>query len=506
LGESWFKTGARLFAIVMGLLALGLFLARAPLGLCLVVVLGTIVLVALSLRPVLALYLLAFSIPFGSLYELSLGGVTVGTSELLVLALVTAWLLRMMAFRRIRVARSRLTGALLCYLGALFISIWPARNLAPALKELAKWIEFLLVYLFITSELGQTQLQVLIGALLLAGTFEGALGIYQFLRQVGPPGFVLFGRYMRAYGTFLQPNPFGGYMGLLLPLAYTTVFARWRDALNAFRGRALGSATLWGLALLASAVMSAGLVMSWSRGALLGFGAGVALVGLALGRKAAPAVLVVALILILLGPMWLAMLPQGLVGRLTDAAQYVGKDLMAVEVTDESFALIERAAHWYAAWRLFDQRPWLGVGTGQYATVYPSVALPRWQDPLGHAHNYYLNVLAEGGLVGLAAYLIFVLTALGIAWRATGREHSWRRGLALAALGMLGHLLVHSVFDNLYVHEMYLLVAVFLGMVASLANRDCKGEAFAGHEGHKRAQSDANASPLHRMRNPLALR
>lgn len=470
--QNWILAATRLLASTLGLLAFGLFLARAPIELCFAVVFGPTLGIVLLLRPVLALYFLAFSIPFGSLYELRLGEITIGMSELFVLALAMAWFLRMMAFRRVRLARIKLTGALLCYLGVLVLALWPARNLTLALKELAKWVEFLLVYLFIANELGENHLQALVGALLLAGSLEGILGIYQFLHRVGPSGFVLLGRYMRAYGTFQQPNPFGGYMGLVLPLGYTTVIARWRDAFGALRGRNLGSAVLWSLGLLASVVMSAALVMSWSRGALLGFAAGLALVGLGLGRRAAPAVLVVALILILLGPMWLALLPPALIGRITDAIQYVGKDLMAVEVTDENFALVERAAHWYAAWRMFEQRPWLGVGTGQYATAYPSVALPRWQDPLGHAHNYYLNVLAEGGLLGLGSYLLFVFAALRMVWQAAGRELGWRRGLALAAMGMLGHLLAHSVFDNLYVHEMYLLVAMLLGMVASLSGRD----------------------------------
>lgn len=467
-GRHRLNAGVRAAITGLCLVALGLFLGRGPLALCVVAVVGTTGLVLLLLHPVMALYLLAFSVPFGSLYELKLGAITVGASELLVWALVTAWALRMMAFRRVRVAWTGLAGALLCYLGALVVSLWPATSLIPALKELAKWVEFLLVYLFVASELGQTQSVALTSALLLAGTIEGLLGIYQFLYQVGPPGFVLFGRYMRAYGTFLQPNPFAGYMGLLLPLAYTTVFRRWKDVPSAFRRHAWGPALLWVLALVASVVMFAGLVMSWSRGALVGFLAGLALVGLGLGRRVAPALVGLALVLVLLGPVWLGVLPESLIQRLTDVLQYRSlSNLMSAEVTDDNFAVIERAAHWYAAWRMFEQRPWLGVGTGQYATVYPSVSLPRWQDPLGHAHNYYLNILAEGGLVGLVTYLVFLLCALGITWRSAAQGRGWQRVLALAALGMLGHLLTHSAFDNLYVHEMYLLVAMLLSMAAS---------------------------------------
>ncbi|MFO7917840.1 MAG: O-antigen ligase family protein, partial [Anaerolineae bacterium] len=162
-----------------------------------------------------------------------------------------------------------------------------------------------------------------------------------------------------------------------------------------------------------------------------------------------------------------ALLPVGLVRRFSDLAHYLGRDLTAIEITDENFAIVERLAHWQAAWRMFAAHPWLGMGTGQYASAYASVALPRWQDPLGHAHNYYLHVLAEGGLLGLASYLTLLGAAVVGVWRRVGEEGAWASALSLGVLGMLAHLCVHNLFDNLYVHEMYLLVAVLLGLVLS---------------------------------------
>ncbi|NLD71708.1 MAG: O-antigen ligase family protein, partial [Chloroflexi bacterium] len=271
----------------------------------------------------------------------------------------------------------------------------------------------------------------------------------------------------RAHGTFQQPNPYGGYLGLLVPLAYGIVLAEGRTAWAAIRTGRPARAWLWGLAVISGGVMLAGLVMSWSRGALLGLAAGAGLVFLSLGRKAWAVAAALALMLAFLGPGSVEALPGDLVGRVTETFEYINlPDLTAVEIDDANFSVIERAAHWLAAWRMFSRAPWLGVGTGQYATVYPQVALPRWQDPLGHAHNYYLNVLAEGGLLGLAFYLLMLGAAMRTVWRAARETSGWQRGVALGALGMLGHLAAHSGFDNLYVHEMYLVVAMLLGMVA----------------------------------------
>ena len=383
-----------------------------------------------------------------------------------------------MATRKVAFARSKLALAILLYAGAVALSLWPAQEMLSAFKALAKWVEFLLLYLFVASELERTDRRILVASLLLAGTLEGALGIYQFVRQVGPPGFVLFDRYMRAYGTFLQPNPFGGYLGLLLPTAYATAITVWQDLLakpsvpGTGQKRSPWLLSLGLLAIISALVMGIALIMSWSRGALLGLVGGFVMISLALRRRAWVAIAIAALFLVLISPLLSGIIPTDFVGRVKGLAEYVGQDLTTVEITDDNFAVIERVAHWQAAWRMFTMRPWLGVGSGQYATVYPTVAVPRWQDPLGHAHNYYLNVLAEGGLVGLATYLIMLLAATITAWRAARRERGWRLGLALGGLGMLGHLLTHSLFDNLYVHEMYLLVAILLGIVVSLSNQD----------------------------------
>jgi putative inorganic carbon (HCO3(-)) transporter len=154
--------------------------------------------------------------------------------------------------------------------------------------------------------------------------------------------------------------------------------------------------------------------------------------------------------------------------RLTDLGDHVryaiGGDVSAVEITDANFAVLERVAHWQAAWRMFTAHPWLGVGIGNYAKAYASFALPRWSEPLGHAHNIYLHFLAETGLLGLAAYLVLIASAAAQLWRARTVSRGFSRALAIGALAMLAHLAVHSLVDNLYVQGTYLHVAAVLGI------------------------------------------
>jgi hypothetical protein len=89
---------------------------------------------------------------------------------------------------------------------------------------------------------------------------------------------------------------------------------------------------------------------------------------------------------------------------------------------------------------------------------------------LGHAHNIYLNVLGETGLVGLGAFLLLWVTVAGwLFWQLNSvlLPQSWPRALAVGVMGVLAHLAIHSIFDNLFVQGMYLQIAFWLAAVAA---------------------------------------
>jgi O-antigen ligase len=114
------------------------------------------------------------------------------------------------------------------------------------------------------------------------------------------------------------------------------------------------------------------------------------------------------------------------------------------------------------------------VGLDNYAAAYPQVRLLNWVYPLGHAHNIYLNALAETGAAGLAAYVVLWGSVFAFTIRALHRNAGWRRGLALGLLAAFTHLTVHNLVDNLYVNNTHLLLGVLLGLLLWLT---------ADHEG-----------------------
>jgi O-antigen ligase len=191
-------------------------------------------------------------------------------------------------------------------------------------------------------------------------------------------------------------------------------------------------------------------------------------------------VLLLLLAALLLGAIQPQRIPAPIADRFEEIPVYLGlTDLLNQPITDENFAIIERLAHWEAARRMWERAPWLGVGPGNYATIYPEVNLPRWEEALGHAHNIYLNLLAESGLAGLVAYLLLWSSILVWLWRCRrhvgdGRSgieadpEAWTTALIIGVIGMVCHLSIHNFFDNLFVQGIYLHIALSLATVETV--------------------------------------
>jgi O-antigen ligase len=457
-------------AAISSALAAAILIALLPLPWAALAILGGIAAVLALLHPQILVLLIVVSVPFGSLRQVSLGPMRIGATELLVALLLGFWLMRKIARRDGRLFWPPLVLPLLAFILVLVTSLLVTTSLEHSAKEIAKWVEFLVLYVIVANERDARWTKVFAAALLGTGALVALHGIYQFLFQVGPEGFILFGRYMRAYGTFEQPNPYAGYLGLTLPLAVGLM----GTLLLPKQYRVAPRWLLW--VGFSGALMLVALAMSWSRGGWLGFAAAVLGIALAIIARSGRTALLIAAVVMLLIYVALAgglsLVPSSLLQRFGDFVPYLGSvDVRGLEITDANFAVLERMAHWKAALDMWTDHLWLGVGIGNYEIAYASYALPLWPLPLGHAHNYYLNIAAETGLLGIVAYLGLWGAALFLVWRALRQASGWSLGVALGVLGMLVHLAVHNLFDNLFVHAMYLQVAILLGIVSSIAHR-----------------------------------
>lgn len=471
------RLNARGIALAGLVLAVSLPIAALPLVWAAAYVGGLALTLVILARPVVALYLLVFSVPYESLRQVEVGGASLGSTEALVALLALGWALRVATDREREPLRARLTPPIVLMLVAIGVATLRAVNLPLAVKEGVRWFEVLIVYL-VATDLVRTSRQraVLLALLVLAAVSEALLGLVQFFFRLGPDSFRT-GGFLRAYGTFGQPNPYAGYLGMVLPLALVLTVAGLanRDARR--------SVPFW-LLLGATGVIGAAFGASLSRGAWMGFAFAFAIVGSVASRRAflgVVACLLVGAFVLTLGA--LEVLPAQIAERLTQIVSYFGIfDVRRVEVTPANWAVVERMAVWQAAWGMFEAHPFFGVGPGNYAIAYEDFAMPGWELAMGHAHNIYLNFLAETGAVGLASFIVFLLSALAAVWQSyrllrRAEVAWWERVISLGVLGVLAQFALHSLFDNLLVHGLNVQLAILLALSTWPANGDGKAVA-----------------------------
>jgi O-antigen ligase len=98
---------------------------------------------------------------------------------------------------------------------------------------------------------------------------------------------------------------------------------------------------------------------------------------------------------------------------------------------------------WRDALSLWRAHPWLGCGLGRFHIEFPAYASqatralwPQDKTIVNFAHNEYLQVLAETGLVGLAAFLAVPLAFFGLLLRSARTADGLEQGPALAAAAL----------------------------------------------------------------------
>jgi O-antigen ligase len=108
---------------------------------------------------------------------------------------------------------------------------------------------------------------------------------------------------------------------------------------------------------------------------------------------------------------------------------------------------VKRNETWAMTLKMFAAHPILGVGMGAYW-----VAVPAFHNASGaltpqEAHNDYLELLASGGLVGLAIGIWFLVAVAKKAKANLGSSNRLRRAACLGACIGIAGVAVHSLVD-----------------------------------------------------------
>jgi O-antigen ligase len=229
------------------------------------------------------------------------------------------------------------------------------------------------------------------------------------------------------FGSFVNRHNFAAFMEMTIAVPLGLMFT---GAIN--RDKRL-------LVLTAILLMGASLLLSGSRGGLVAFVAEVIfLVLLTTGIKSRKNV---ALKLGLAGLLLLAVI---------GGAIFVGGDTSLTRVADTVAAgelTTGRSNIWSVTLEVIKANLPFGAGLGAFGVAYTPHDTMSGLERVEQAHNDYLQVLADAGLIGLLIGGFFLVRLFALGRGAMAIRNNYRRGVAFGALAGIFAILIHSIFD-----------------------------------------------------------
>jgi O-antigen ligase len=132
-----------------------------------------------------------------------------------------------------------------------------------------------------------------------------------------------------------------------------------------------------------------------------------------------------------------------------------------------------RAQFWRGTMSVIKAHPVLGAGLGAFGVAYTRYDPLNGSMRLEQAHNDYLQILADAGLIGGALALLFVVALFRQGFARLNSPDVFRRGVAAGALAGCAAVLVHSFFDfPLHITS----IALLFLLLAALATNDRRVE------------------------------
>ena len=292
---------------------------------------------------------------------------------------------------------------------------------------------FLIFFLATQSLIDRSDLWLVLGAVIATGLVQAvSLAVAVFT------GSQLISADSRASGIVIDPNLYAGYLVLIIPLVMAvglSIRSRWALAASAVALVAFTVALIatlsrsgWIGVLVATVVLA--VLLPKRRWSLAAVGAGIAL----------------------------ALLAGGMLGPIT--SRLGGQ-------TDGPIAmLISRWGVWTAAVAMAVEHPLFGVGVANFINYYPDYSGHGFG--LDHAHNIFLNMLAERGLIGLGAFVLVLVVMFRSLTSALGTAVSTReRTLVAGLIALFVGYLAHSMLDvSYYDYKILLLFWVLVGAAA----------------------------------------
>lgn len=248
------------------------------------------------------------------------------------------------------------------------------------------------------------------------------------------------------FGSFVNRHDFAAVMEMTLGIPLGMIFT----------GAVTRDKRL--LYVVAIALMGAALLLSGSRGGLVAFVSEIILLTILTTRSKGKKNVILKVVLSLL-----------LVGAAVGGAVFVGGDTSLTRLTGPSSSpdfTSNRTVIWAATRSVITSNLPFGSGLGAYAQALTPYDPQSGTQRVEQAHNDYLQVMADAGIIGVVIGLLFLFWFIREGTQNTRGKNTFRRGVAVGAFVGCFAILIHSVFD--FVLHITAISVMFLTLMAIL--------------------------------------
>lgn len=421
--------------------------------------LGIGALIALYVRIELGIFYLVSFIPVNLAlldYEI-IPSATKYTVELILAVMLMIVLYKIFFTEKIKLQLSDLDFPLIgIFVVGILSAIVNEVDFKIAIFGMRAFMQFSLLYLIIAQlKPSREDIKKFLVFLLLFATIIASIGIGQRIMGITTPiqwvdASELNNVTMRAFSTMSNPNTFAGYLILFIPIALAFTLAPIHMGLRV-------------LALLATGIMSVALLFTYSRGAMLGLGAGMLMLGLIYNKRL--------LALVIAGAMALPIVAPSIITRILYgfSADYIAKSLN-----------YGRLLFWSFGFQLLEKHPWLGVGPGRFggsiANIYGSPAYREIGLPLDYemwVDSQIMQVWTELGTLGLIVFLWLIFNYFKNAFTAYKLEKDvvTKTFIAGAIASFVGFMVQSAVASIWEIHQIATFAWLMIGLVTAIRIR-----------------------------------
>jgi len=328
---------------------------------------------------------------------------------------------------------------LILFFLALIISAILAPNKINSLKELFNYVTALLLLLIAASLTYKDKMRV-IRAIILSGFIISLLALYQYFfgfkqmleylsrNNLSSPFALDYIQRKRIFFPFVTPNILAGYLAMIIPLVL------------------INKNKFWLIIPLSFA-----LLLTKSLGAFLSiFLAGGIYLYLQTKLKKRGVVRLLGTV-VLLGLLVII----GLV--------FVTRTITLKEHLQPLFSTLMRIYYWKGTLSIIKARPLMGIGLGQLGNF--SLMDSRY------AHNSYLQIWAETGIIGIVAWLWMVFISFNIGFKKLKKNGNQQDSATISLILASSIFLIHNFIDfSFFLPEVSMIWWVILGLIVSKDN------------------------------------